>query len=271
MGKSAAVELRRELPAEDDADGPTSVNDTGNISTSTEPDPIAHIADADIDRVWAKQRQERSAPISKLAAFRGHKRIEKTRPARTFGIVLKYGVSPTALAVHQGVTLRSACPLSWLRTLWAVARQRPPTLDRPKVRSTVPSFEAASGGTFIGQCAKAPIAALESLALHKPDAMMERQTTNARPEFFIADPPPLDVVRCRARLSREYSLTRRRWNPRAPVYMDNGSKALVGFIRHSLTAYDRLRQGRTQAECDALRQQVNQSILATYPELEHVA
>jgi hypothetical protein len=129
----------------------------------------------------------------------------------------------------------------------------------------------AGGDISLEQCAKAAIAAPESLGLREPDAMMERQTTKARPEFFIADPPPLDVVRRRGRLNREYSLTRRRWNPQAPVYMDGGSKALVGFIRHSLTTYDRLRQGKTTAECDRLRAEVNASIVATYPELGEVA
>jgi hypothetical protein len=185
---------------------------------------------------------------------------------------LKQGISATALAAHQGLTRQAECPLSWLRTLWVVVRRLPQPADRPGVHSTVPSSEtalSAGAGIFLGQCAKAPIAAPQSLALREPDAMMERQRTEARPEFFIADPPPLDVVRRRARLTREYSLTRRRWNPRAPVYMDGGSKALVGFIRQ--TTYDELRQGKSQTERDALRREVNASILSTYPELEHVA
>jgi hypothetical protein len=60
---------------DDTAKGEGSVEETGNISTPTEPDQIAQITDADIDQAWAKQRVERSAPISKLAAFRGHKRF----------------------------------------------------------------------------------------------------------------------------------------------------------------------------------------------------
>jgi hypothetical protein len=87
----------------------TSVND--NVSTHPEPDPTAHITDAEIYRASAKQREERAAPISKLAAFRGYKRFHSSMRS-----LLKVGQLEKGKKSRSGKTyihndLETACEL----------------------------------------------------------------------------------------------------------------------------------------------------------------